>query len=570
MKKITKILAILFSILLLFSGCASTVDNKVTKTTEIIVTDTTQAEKENKVEAQTSEENNEIEYNKDEPIIISNETEELVNDTKEAINNKEDIATNEIIESSLEEENDVVDESLLEQDAIIEQENVAYEGVNTGKGTNLLGTYQGLTYYSQRDSRWANVMYSSVNDKSQTMSSSACGPTSAAMVVSSSKGAILPTTMAQLFVDNGYRTASNGTAWACWSFIADYFDFNEYYSTSSFNTMLNYLKTDKDKDGVADYFIVVSCNSGLWTSSGHYIVLMADNNGTITVYDPYLYSGKFNTASRRAAGAIISGNSVFVSESSFKKYSNAQNYWIYSNDQVGKKTSSNTYKPTTTTTTTVNYTRYVATQSSNLNVRSGAGTGYSIVGSLTKGTKVTVIATSGSWSKIGTDKWVSTSYLSATPVNVTETKSTATTVSYKTTVGTTYKLKSATSLYSKSNLTGTKYDYKANTSIKVMSHYSATVDYIYVPQTGRYAYCKVDAYASAQQTTTTIAKSTVGQYKRLKTKTTLYSNSNLTGTQYQYYADTQVKIVKNISNNVDYIYVIKTGRYAYIKVSAYK
>ena len=37
------------------------------------------------------------------------------------------------------------------------------------------------------------------------------------------------------------------------------------------------------------------------------------------MYDPYLYSGKFNTASRRQAGVVVSGNSAYVSESSFEE-----------------------------------------------------------------------------------------------------------------------------------------------------------------------------------------------------------------------------------------------------------
>ena len=59
------------------------------------------------------------------------------------------------------------------------------------------------------------------------MKTSACGPTTAAMIVSSAKGAILPTTMARLSVDNGYRTANSGTAWSFYSFVADYFKFSE-------------------------------------------------------------------------------------------------------------------------------------------------------------------------------------------------------------------------------------------------------------------------------------------------------------------------------------------------------
>ena len=285
----------------------------------------------------------EIEQEKEKQnIIITNETQEIVEETIEKVDNGEDISTTEIIESSEEEEVDITDEGALETDAVIEQENISYNEDSTGDGLSLLGAYQGLTYYSQADSRWASVMYSSIGDSSQTMKSSACGPTSAAIVVSSSKGAILPTTMANLAVANGYRTSNNGTAWVYFPFVADYFDFNEYYTTSSFNTAMEYLKTDKDKDGNADYYIVCSCGSGLFTSGGHYIALVANNGGTITVYDPYLYSGKFNTASRRNAGVVVSGNSAFVSESSFKNYANYRYFWIFSNDKGSGNSNKNT------------------------------------------------------------------------------------------------------------------------------------------------------------------------------------------------------------------------------------
>lgn len=49
-----------------------------------------------------------------------------------------------------------------------------------------------------------------------------------------------------------------------------------------------------------------------------------------------------------------------------------------------------------------------------LNVRSGAGTSYSIVGKLTNGTKVTIVKTSGSWYQIKSGSitgWVSSQYI---------------------------------------------------------------------------------------------------------------------------------------------------------------
>lgn len=474
-KNVKSLLCLLVCILFLFAGCSTYTDTPIMETTEpetVAETETTADE-----------------------VIVSDEVESLAEDTSKAVEQGEDIATDEVIESGLDKEKE------LEPDAVVEQENISYNGTNTGNGLSLLGAYSGLTYYNQADSRWANQLYTSTGNKTQTMASSACGPTAAAMVVSSSKGAILPTTMANLFVDNGYRTASNGTAWAAFPFVADYFGFEEYYTTTSFATMTKYLKKG--------YFVIASCNSGLWTTGGHYIVLVADNDGTITVYDPYLYSGKFNTASRRPANVRVSGNAAYVSESNFKKYSNAVQYWIFSNDS-GKSSSANTSN-------SVKYTRYVATQSAPLNVRSGAGTGYGIKSTLKKGTKVTVTKTSGAWSYITSPVtgWVSTEYLSAVKPNSASTAGT----SYKTTVGAYYRLKKATTLYSKSNLSGTQYQYLAQTQIRVLSHISATVDYIYVVQTGRYAYCPVSAYATAAtapavKTGTYTLKEICGVYKR--------------------------------------------------------
>ncbi len=550
-KNLKRVICTLLSVLLIFgmlAGCSNDVAVSVLETT---TEQTTQADvKEN--------------LTTEEPVTISDEVQEMVDDTKDAVEDKQDIATDELAPVP-DDEADIVDEGVIESDAQVEQENISYDGTNTGNGLSLLGECTGLTYYSQADSRWASKPYTVTNNKSQTMKSSACGPTSAAMVVSSSKGAILPTTMAQLFVDNGYRTKNNGTAWACWPFIADYFDFDEYYTTTSFSTMSGYLKTDKDKDGIADYFVVASVGNGLFTTGGHYIVLVADNGGTITVYDPYLYNGKFNTASRRAAGVTVSGNSAFVSESSFKTYSNAKQYWVFSNDNEAAGNTDNKKLATTS----VSYTRYVATQSQNLNVRSGPGTNYKVVRSLEKGSKVDVIATSGSWSQIGNDEWVSTAYLSAAKV----TGSNNSTVKYKSTVGKYYRLKSATTLYSKGNLTGTKYSYKAKTQIEVISHYTDNVDYVYVVKTGRYAYCPVSAFSSESasnvNTEKVAYKSVIGKSYRLKSNTTLYSNGNLTGKQYQYLAKTQIKVVSHYSTMVDRVYVVKTGRYAYVSVSKF-
>lgn len=107
-------------------------------------------------------------------IIVSEETQQIIDETKQLTENKENLSTVELIESSEEEEQEVTDEGAIETDAVVEQEDISYNGDFTGNGVSLLGEYQGLTYYSQADSRWADMMYSSVNDVTQTMKSSAC------------------------------------------------------------------------------------------------------------------------------------------------------------------------------------------------------------------------------------------------------------------------------------------------------------------------------------------------------------------------------------------------------------
>lgn len=62
---------------------------------------------------------------------------------------------------------------------------------------------------------------------------------------------------------------------------------------------------------------------------------------------------------------------------------------------------------------------------------------------------------------------------------------------------------------------------------------------------------------------------TVGQIKKLSRACTLYENSNLTGTQYQYKANTTITILQNVTANIDRVRVNQTGRIAYINNSNY-
>ena len=56
---------------------------------------------------------------------------------------------------------------------------------------------------------------------------------------------------------------------------------------------------------------------------------------------------------------------------------------------------------------------------------------------------------------------------------------------------------------------------------------------------------------------------------RFSGNTIIYSEPDLTGEEYYYKPNTSVKILENVNNEVDKVYVIYTGRIGYVSVEAY-
>lgn len=453
----------------------------------------------------------------------------------------EQLPSAEITEQTAEQEAKVSAEQEVEDEEFELQGEIAYNG--TTEYANIrLGEYVGLTYYNQIDSRWRYHKYSSIGDSSQTIGTSGCGPTSAAMIVTAIKGTITPPEMGDLFVQYGYRSQNNGTYWSAFRWTADVFNI-EYQECSSLDTAVELVRNNN--------YVIASVGNGLFTTGGHFIVIVGIEGDTLKIYDPYLYSGKFDTSTRRGK-VTVSGNTVYCSIDNFRNYANYKGFFAYQHDGNVQE---NTGDVTVST-----YTRYVKTNTGvGVNVRTGAGTGYSKITALADGTTVTVSETNGTWSRITgpVSGWVSSSYLS--------TNYSSSTSNIANTVGQTRKTK-ACYLYSNANLTGKVYTYKANTTVTILSNISSTVDRVKVNANGRIAYIDINDYSTSASSS---YSSTVGQYKRLANTTYLYQNSNLTGKVYTYLPLTQVKIVKNISNTIDYVYVVKTGRYAYVRNNVY-
>ena len=289
-----------------------------------------------------------------------------------------------------------------EAEGFEEQGLVAYEG--SEKTPNVqVGEYAGLTYYSQLDNRWKNQMYSSVGNSTQTIGTSGCGPTSSAMVVSSIKGNITPNEMANLYMQYGYRSANQGTYWSAFKWTADVFD-------------IGYSECYKLDDAVAklkdNHYIIASCNQGLFTYGGHFIVLTGVEGDYIKVYDPYLYSGKFSTSSR-IGKAEVKGNTVYVSIENFREYANYQKFFCFKNDRTDTKENTTTTVVTDKVESNVNTVNYQVkvTANSGLNIRSGASTSYARIGGYAKNSVVTILAESNGFGKTNLG-WISLAYTS--------------------------------------------------------------------------------------------------------------------------------------------------------------
>ena len=297
-------------------------------------------------------------------------------------------------------------------------------------------------------------------------------------------------------------------------------------------------------------YVITSCGNGLFTTGGHFIVIwkyddtnrngVIDNSDLLHVYDPYLYNGKFNYGNRGGKVNLV-GNDAQVTVYNFKTYANSGAYFCFLHNNTPTPSPEPTPTPTPTptpsgdTTYTVQRGDYLSKIASkfgvkwqdiatlnniagpkyiiysgqvlkiptggsttsttttgtvkvrtSLNVRRGPGIGYRYVKSLYNGNKVTIYETSGNWYRIGDNQWVCADYI---------VKGGNTSTPSKNTVGK-YKLfrTTYTYIYSNSNLSGTKYYYLKDTKVQIKKNVSSSVDYIYVPKTGRYGYVSTSVY----------------------------------------------------------------------------
>jgi len=382
-------------------------------------------------------------------------------------------------------------------------------------------------YYNQTDSRWKNHPYPAYPGyEDKTIGTSGCGPTCAAMVVSSSKEIIYPDQMGDICINEGFRVPG-GTSDNLYPYVAERWGLEYKRLSSSYETF------DYVKKGWA---VVICCGPGLWTTDGHFILAIGYRGDEICIYDPYLYTGKFDRPGRQGL-VDLEGTSAYVQIDQFKANSNAQRFFAFNIGGIEPPTPGPQPDPKVA---------WVNTQSLNLNVRNAPNG--DVIGSLPKGTQVLVYEVQGDWARIGSDKWVANYYL---------------TYSEPVTKRTMYV-----------NTNSLPLNVRDNPGGNVIGSLQKGTQVVVTGQSGDWS--SIESPVSGWVSTQYLADSkpsgrnTVGETRKFKSTTYMYSKPDLTGTVYTYKANTTVKILENTSSNVDKVIAVATGRVAYVNINAYK
>ena len=143
-------------------------------------------------------------------------------------------------------------------------------------------------YYLQTDPKWKNIPYS-VPGEQTTIGESGCGPTSAAMLISTLTGMkVTPIDTCAWALKNGYKALMQGTYYSY--FVPQFEEYGIKCERLNTSRILNDPK-NKTHDIAFDllkkgYYLIALMGPGLWTNSGHYVVVWWVN-GVIHINDPW-------------------------------------------------------------------------------------------------------------------------------------------------------------------------------------------------------------------------------------------------------------------------------------------
>lgn len=241
--------------------------------------------------------------------------------------------------------------------------------------------------------------YKNIKYGQGTVYSSACGPASLCNALKTLGLAdVSVPTMCSLAVQCGARVSGGTVISTLLQYVSDRYNF-DYRATSKNAELLAHLKSG----GVA--ILHGGSSYHLFSSGGHFVTAVAASGETITVLDSYWYNGKYTSTSLRRNNTTVLSKGVIqtsLTQCGKATIDRSPSYYLISKKQ-----------PKLTL-----IDRVLSVIADKLNVRSGAGTSYSILGSLSKGQTVESVGTTGSWDKIkyqNTYGYISTQYTQVVP-----------------------------------------------------------------------------------------------------------------------------------------------------------
>ena len=145
-------------------------------------------------------------------------------------------------------------------------------------------------YFLQTDSRWKSLPYSAPSGESQkrTIGSSGCGPTCAAMLITTITGkSFTPDMACEWSLKRGYKAPNQGTYYSY--FVPQFEAYGIKCERLNFSTLYGDKKSATHKKAFdllkKGYYLIACMGKGRWTSSGHFVVVWWED-GKIRINDP--------------------------------------------------------------------------------------------------------------------------------------------------------------------------------------------------------------------------------------------------------------------------------------------
>lgn len=154
-------------------------------------------------------------------------------------------------------------------------------------------------YYMQTDERWGEVSYS-VSGESTTIGASGCGPTCAAMLISTITGtAVTPLDTCTWSLKHGYKALKQGTYYSY--FVPQFAEYGIDCKRLNTSRIINQPDNPVHDEALRflheGYYLIALMGPGTWTKSGHYVVVWG-------IGDEYYINDPASTKIKRLRGDI--------------------------------------------------------------------------------------------------------------------------------------------------------------------------------------------------------------------------------------------------------------------------